>query len=109
MKTPAFKLYAAPVALLLMAGALATPTASAETAPNGYKTVQAAFHYNPEAPAEQIYTKLRRLAERMCSNPSPSPLSFRRIEKTCVDAAMQDGISRIGRTDIAAVHSRANG
>jgi UrcA family protein len=109
-KTPAFKLYAAPVALLLMAGALATPTASAETtSPTGYKTVQAAFHYNPEAPAEQIYSKLRRLAERMCTNPSPSPLSFRRIEKTCVDAAMQDGISRIGRTDIAAFHSRVNG
>jgi hypothetical protein len=29
MKTPTFKLYAAPVALLLMAGVLATPTASA--------------------------------------------------------------------------------
>ena len=109
MKTPSLKLYAAPLALLVMAGALAAPSASAETAPKGYRTVTAAFHYNPEAPAEQIYAKLRRLAERMCSNPSPTPLSFRRIEEACVDSAMENGISRIGRTDIAAVHSRQNG
>jgi UrcA family protein len=109
MKTPTFKLYAAPVALLLMAGVLATPTASAETAPHGYRMVQSAFHFNPEAPADQIYAKLRRLAERMCANPGPRPLSFRKIDKECVASAMEDGISRIGRTDIAAIHGRDAG
>lgn len=108
-KTPAFKLYAAPVVLLLMASALATPSATAETAPRGYRVVQAELHYNPSAPAEQIYAKLRRLAQRMCTSPGIAPLSLRKVDETCIAQAMQSGIGQIGRVDLAALHSRTAG
>lgn len=105
---PNLKVYAAPVALLMMAGILATPNASADPAP-GHHTVQAQFRYNADAPADQIYAKLRKTAERMCAKPGLRPLAFRKADAACVDSAMQDGVSRIGRTDIAALHSHSAG
>ncbi len=108
-KMPAFKLYAAPVALLIMASALATPTASADTAKPDHRTIQAAFHYNADAPADQVYAKLRRLAQRMCTNPGFGPLSFRRLDRTCMAEAMEDGVNQIGRIDLAALHTRTAG
>jgi UrcA family protein len=109
MKLPSLKIYAAPVALLIMAGGLAAPTASAETAPYGYQTVSAPFYYDADAPAAQIYAKLHRLANRMCAPKSPSPLALRRVDQDCVAQVVKDGVSRIGRTDIAELHVRANG
>jgi UrcA family protein len=103
------KVYAAPLVMLVMAGALAAPSASAEAARPGYSTVHATFTYNTKAPAEQIYAQLRRLVDRMCANPSPSPLSLRMPSRACVAEAMADGVSRIGRTDIAALHGRTAG
>ncbi len=108
-KTSAFRVYAAPLVMLVMAGALATPTASAEAKRRGYHTVQAEFRYNAEAPAEQIYAKLQRLVERMCVTKGPTPLALRLSDRACVASAMEDGISQIGRTDIAALHSRNSG
>ena len=107
-KPSTLKVYAAPVVLLMIAGVLATPTALADPAP-GHHTVQAQFRYNTEAPAEQIYAKLRKTAERVCAKPGLRPLAFRKAEAACADSAMQDGIRRIGRTDIAVLHSHSAG
>lgn len=105
----ALKVYAAPLVMLVMASALAAPGASAEARRTGLQTVQAEFHYNPDAPAEQLYARLRRLADRMCVDHAMPQLSLRTRDRACVAEAMTDGISRIGRTDIAALHSRNRG
>jgi UrcA family protein len=103
MKTPSLKIYAVPVALLLMAGGLAVPSASADPAPER-RVVQKAFHYNPDAPAAEIYAKLRQTAKQMCTDPTPRPLSFRQLDNDCVAGAMQDGVAKIKRTDLSSFH-----
>jgi UrcA family protein len=108
-KKTALKIYAAPLVMLVLASALATPAASAEGKLHGYRTVQATFHYDADAPAEQIYGKLRKLADRMCVTKGPRPLWLRQADEACIASAMKDGVSRIGRTDIAALHSRNAG
>ncbi len=102
------RLYAAPVALLLMATGLAVPRASAETA-HQTRTVTARFEYNPSAPAGQIYADLKQFTERLCSDSSTPPLFMLRRERACVATAMQDAIGRMGRVDIADLHSRPRG
>ena len=111
MKTPTLKLklYAVPLALLVLAGGLAPAASAAEKAPPGLRIVQKTFAYNPNAPAEQIYAKLNRFAKRMCKNPSPTPLSFTKVDDACVAEAMQDGIRQINRTDLAQLYSTKRG
>lgn len=108
-QTTSLKVYAAPLVMLVLASAFATSAASAEGKLHGYRTVQASFHYNPDAPAEQIYGELRNLANRMCVTKGPRPLYLRQVETACIASVMEDGVSRIRRTDIAAPHSRNAG
>lgn len=108
-RNTAIKLYAAPLAMLVIAGALAPPTATADQSPLTHRTVQAAFHYDADAPAEQIYAKLRTLVDRMCTTRGPRSLAVRRSDEACITSAMKDGVSRIGRTDIAALHGARAG
>ena len=108
-KKTAMKVYAAPLVVLVPASAFATPAASADAKQPGYRTEQATFHYDADATAEQIYSKLRKLADRMCVTKGPRPLSLHQADEACIASAMQDGVSRIGRTGIAALHSRNAG
>jgi hypothetical protein len=108
MKTLPLKIYAAPVALLLMAGALATPTASARPAPNAVQ-VEARFAYDRAAPAEKVYADLSRVVDRMCRVPGPHAMIVRKVDKTCVETGMRDGLTKIGRADIAQLHTRMGG
>ena len=108
-RLPAFSIYAAPVALLIMASAMAMPTASADASHRDQRTVQAEFRYNADAPADQIYAKLRRVAQRMCTNPGAGPRSYHRLDRACMARAMEDGVKQIGRVDLAALHARNAG
>lgn len=104
MKMPDLKLYVAPVALLVMAGALAVQPASAE-ARRGERLVQATYAYNPEAPATEIHAGLKRVVERLCRSTGPRAVYLRMHDKTCMASAMKDGIARIGRHDVAALET----
>jgi len=106
--TTNLRLYAAPVALLIMAGGLAAPHASADPA-GAARTVSAPFAYDRTAPAEQIYADLRHAAERLCVTPGPRPLYLRKVDQACVDSVIGDAIGRIGRIDVADLHGRVNG
>jgi len=107
-KSRAFKIYAAPVALLLIAGVLAPSPAMAERAPQG-QTVQTNFRFDRNAPAETIYANLARKVQRLCNRPAPSPSYMRKHDAACMAAAMNDAVARIGqigRTDVAELHAR---
>lgn len=106
--TTNLRLYAAPVALLLMATGLAIPRASADPA-NQPNATSARFTYDRAAPAEQVYAQLQLTAERICREPGRRPLFLRKHERDCVASAVQDAIGRIGRVDIATLHTRARG
>lgn len=108
MKTPNLKLYLAPVALLVMASALAVQPASAE-ARRGERVVQATYAFNPEAPATEIHAGLKRVVERLCRSTGPRAVYLRMYDRTCMTTAMKDGIARIGRQDVAALETARNG
>lgn len=103
-KSVAMKVYAAPLAILLMAGALAPSPAVAEPSREG-RTVQSTFTYNPKAPAAEIYADLAQAVERLCRRPGPRPLFLRRVDEACMADAMADAVRQIGRTDIAQLHA----
>lgn len=108
MKTHAFAIYAAPVALLIMAGGLATPTATA--GPDAtLQTVQTTFVYDRKAPAAQVYARLKHAAHQLCRTPGPRPIELRKEEDACIDSVMKDGVAQIGRADIAQLHGTARG
>jgi len=80
-KKTALKVYAAPLVVLVLASAFATPAASADAKQRGYRTVQATFHYDADATAEQIYGKLRKLADRMCVTKGRGPFRSTRLTR----------------------------
>jgi UrcA family protein len=109
MKTlNSLKIYAAPVALLLMAGGLAAPSASARPAASVI-AVEARFAFDRTAPAEKIYADLSRVVDRMCRTPGPHALIVRKSDQSCVQGAMRDGLAKIGRADLAQLHTRTGG
>lgn len=105
MKTSNLNLYAVPVALLVMAGGLASQTASAD-ASGQRRTFEARLAYNASDPAEEIYADLRRSAVKACTNAGPRRLSLRVAEQQCADELVAAAVERISRPDLAAVHAR---
>lgn len=108
MLTPILKLYAAPLALLIMAVPLAAPRAFAE----GGKTpdvtaITARFAYDPSAPAAEIYAGLAHRAQGACATPGPRPISLRKFDRACAADLLAKAVERIGRMDLAAVHDHA--
>jgi UrcA family protein len=106
--TSNLRLYAAPVALLVMATALAVPKASAETGRRG-ETISATITYDRHASAERVYEQIETAAERLCATTGQRPLFVLQLERACVASVMQDAIGKIGRVDIADLHNRARG
>ncbi len=104
MKKSILAIYAAPVALLLMAGGLAAPTASADT-----RTVQGVFTYDRNAPAETTYARLQRKAEKLCTGPGLRRFHMRKYEDACIASVIANGVKQLGRADIAAIHDRQRG
>ncbi|MFT3725383.1 MAG: hypothetical protein QM773_17575 [Hyphomonadaceae bacterium] len=104
MVTLNLKLYAAPVALLMMTIPLAAPKAFADPVTSDVRPVTAAFAYNPAAPVSEIYADLARTADYACTTPGPRPLSLRKLDDQCAADLLAKAVERIGRTDIAAMH-----
>ncbi len=99
------KLYAVPVALLLMAGGIGVQSASAEPA-GQHTTFEARFAINPADPAEKIYADIKRTAERLCHNPGPRPLTLLRLERECTSDLVKAAVERYSRKDVADIHNR---
>ena len=108
MKKSFLVIYAAPVALLLMAGGLGTPSASADPqrAARLSDTVKGVFTYDRNAPAGTIYASLQQRAERLCAFPGAQRSYMRKYEDACVASVVASGVRRIGRADLAQLHTR---
>ena len=102
MKKSILAIYAAPVALLLMAGGLASPSATADERP----AVTGVFSFDRNAPPETIYASLERKAERLCTGPGIRRAYMRKYEDACIAIVVESGVRRIRRADIAQIHSR---
>lgn len=105
MITPILKLYAAPLALLMMTIPLAAPKAFAEGENRANASpITARFAYYPSDPATKIYADLSAQAQRVCAIPGPRPISLRKIDQQCAADLLAKVVERMGRTDVAAVH-----
>lgn len=102
------RLYAAPVALLLMATGLALPRASADTGRRS-ETITTSITYDRYASAERIYEQVETAAERVCTATGQRPLFMRQLERACVASVVKDAITKIGRIDLAELHTRNRG
>lgn len=93
-----------PALILIAATAFVAPSASAE---RHSRTVQVAFSYDRTAPAEVIYKRLNRTAERACHTPGPIAFKTPRAIRTCKASLLNAVIDKIQRVDVAAVHHRS--
>lgn len=106
MISPLLKLYAAPLALLMMTAPLSAPKAFAEgDNPANLRPVTARFAYNPADPATKIYADLAARAHRVCAMSGPRPISLRKFDQQCAADLLAKAIGQIGRTDVAAIHA----
>ena len=89
-------------ALILATAVLAAPAALAD---GPRETINARFAFNPSEPAAEIYSDLTRVARRACElNGTRSP-SIVKHEQACMKEMVEDGVSKLGRPDVAAVHN----
>jgi len=98
MKTP----NAITAAFILATAGLAAPAALAESP---HKTVEARFAFNPHDPAAEIYSDLTRTARRACELHGTRSLSMVKVEQACINEMVQDGVAKLDRADVAAVHN----
>ena len=106
MFTPNLKLYAMPLAILMLSAGIAAPKSVAEsTSP---RTVTARFIYKANAPVAQIYADFRATAERACRTPGPRPVSLRRLDAKCSADLLRRVLQRVNRTDLATIHADAS-
>ena len=104
MTTSLFNVYAVPMALLLASAGMAAPKAVAESSRFGRVTT-VEFRYKPSAPAEQMYAEFRVTAERACKTPGPRFSSLRKMDERCTKDLLKQVLSKVNRTDIAAIHA----
>jgi UrcA family protein len=89
-------------ALLVAAGLSSAPAAYAE---QPQATIQARFAYNPDDSAQDIYSGLKRTARHACQPKGKRPLAAHKDQRTCLKQMLDDGVAKIGRADIAALHN----
>jgi len=99
MVPPALKLYAFPLALLILSSGIAAPKAAAESLSPGR------IVYKASAPAEQTYAKFRARAERACKTPGPRSFRLRKLDQLCVKDLLKQVLARVNRTDLAEIHA----
>ena len=81
---------------------LAAPAALADGPREEVKT---RFAFNPKDPAVEIYSDLTRTARRACDLPGTRSLNMVRVEQACIKEMVEDGVAKLGRADVAAVHN----
>jgi hypothetical protein len=89
-------------ALVLATAALAAPAALAD---GPRQSIQARFAFNPSESAIEIYSDLTRVARRACEVNGTRSLNMLKHEQACVREMVQDGVTKLGRADVAAVHN----
>jgi hypothetical protein len=89
-------------AFILASAVLAAPAAFAD---GPRETVEARFAFNPKEPAVQIYSDLNRTAKRACELSGTRSLNIVKHEQACIREMVQDGVTKMGRADVAAVHN----
>lgn len=89
-------------ALILATAALAAPAALAD---NSRESFQVRFAFNPNDPAAVIYSDLVHTASRACEAHGTRPLNMIRMEQSCTNQMVEDGVAKLGRADVAAVHN----
>ena len=99
MKTP----NGVTAAFILASAVLAAPAAFAEGPWD--TTVQARFAFDPNEPAVEIYSDLTRTARRACELNGTRTLNVTKHEQACMKEMIQDGVTKLGRSDVAAVHN----
>ena len=98
-------LTALPVALLVMAAAYVAPAAAHADAP--IKTFEVRFAYDSKAPAETIYSDLKRTARKACDAHRNWSLQMRHANRACAKQVVDAGVKTLGRADIAMLHNGA--
>jgi hypothetical protein len=89
-------------ALILASAVIAAPAAFAD----GQKeSIRARFAFNPSEPAAEIYSDLTRTAKRACELPGTRSLHMVKHEQACMKEMIEDGVSKLGRADVAALHN----
>jgi UrcA family protein len=91
-----------PVALLMMAAVNVAPVAAHADVQG--RTFQVRFTYDAKAPAEDIYTDLRRTARKACDNLGVRSLQMRHVNRACAKRVVDAGVKTLGRADIAMLH-----
>lgn len=89
-------------AFILGIAGLAAPAALADSP---RETIEARFAFNPNDPAAEIYSDLTRIARRACELSGTRSLNMVRLEQACVREMVEDGVAKLGRADVAAVHN----
>lgn len=90
-----------PIALIAMAASFAAaPAAFADNR----REVRVAFAYNTADTAEHIYADLERTARNACDLHGARSLQIRKAERACVKEMVDEGVGKLQRSDIAALH-----
>ena len=89
-------------ALIVASAVLAAPAALAE---HPQKEINARFAFDPGDPAAKIYHELNRTARRACELTGTRSLNVVKHEQACTAEMVQDGVTKLGRADVAAVHN----
>ncbi len=89
-------------AFILASAVIAAPAAFAD---GSKESVKARVAFNPNEPAVQIYSDLNRTAKRACELNGARSLNIVKHEQACVREMVQDGVTKLGRADVAAVHN----
>lgn len=105
MTTPTLKLYAFPLALLMLSVGAAAPQANAETRPGEVRAVEARFVYKRNAPAAEIYADFQQTAKAACKSPLPRSTFARRQDALCARDLLDKVLNHVGRADLAAMHA----
>ncbi len=69
------------------------------------ETIQARFAFEPNEPADAIYSDLVRTARRACELPGARSLKLTRHERACIGEMVDDGVAKLGRADVVAMHN----
>lgn len=89
-------------AFIFASAVIAAPAAFADSQK---ESVNARFAFNPGEPAAEIYSDLVRTARRACEVHGTRSLNMVKHEQACTKEMVQDGVSKLGRADVAAVHN----
>lgn len=88
-------------ALLVASAILLAPAALAEQP----RDIRVAFTFNPSDSAADIYSGLERTVRKACEFRGVRSLTVIKHEKACMKSMLDNGVTRLARPDVAAIHN----